>query len=171
MVELCFHFCLHCAKSRKSSGRTTANLGIAHTSACLPRPSDHLLCRHAFNTQFLCDYRNPTRELPSVVRQEWDVKMWSWDWSIALFQVGSLHPDTGLPLQLPLQSGVAWRSEWWRKEQRPKHLTLIGATHLNLRVFLLTLENTNINSTPTNTPTFKPTGGYYQSDLAPVLLQ
>lgn len=38
-----------------------------------------------------------------------------------------------------------------RKEYRPKHLMLIGATHLNFRVFLLPLENTTINSTITNT--------------------
>lgn len=102
-----------------------------------------------FITHFLCDF--------SVGRHKRDVKMWSWDWSTALCQVKlSLNPDTGLLVELRFRSGA---------EKSSSRSISCWPEHLNFRVFLLILENTNRNSTPTTHPRWKQQEGVISQTL------
>lgn len=104
----------------------------------------YLLCRHVFNTQFLCDFRNPTKDpqLPSVVRQVPDCENVILRLKYRITSSRFITPRQWFLVQLPLRSGVEeWMMTQQRKEQWPKHLMLIGASHLNLRVSTYTWKH------------------------------
>lgn len=128
-----------------------------------------VLCRHAVNTQLLCAFKNPTTDLPSVMRQIPD----RGNVTLRLKCVTSSRLCRAE--RTPLYRGCLVDLVFTGTMTQPKHLMildpLIRAAHSNLRVFLHALENANINKTPTDATMVKTRGGYYQSDVAPARVQ
>lgn len=123
-------------------------------------------CADMFDPQFLCGIRNPAKELPSAVRQVPDCE----NILRLKYQITSSRLIT--PRHWPPTAATVAIWCWRVNDDKAEKRAAAKASHWSNKLESQSISTyTNINSTPTNTPSCKTTGRYYQSDVAPALLQ